>query len=63
MAAKRQWVYSPRKTVKPKIPSQFKPAVQDKADELIQSFLKPNFVKEPPEESQWNYIVDIETCW
>jgi hypothetical protein len=38
-------------------------AVKCKADEFVESFLKPNFIKEPPKDHQWNYPVDIFTKW
>jgi integration host factor subunit alpha len=35
----------------------------NKANELIESFLKPEFINEPPADNQWNYIVDIYGKW
>jgi len=63
MAGRKQWVYKPKKPAKPKVSKQVKAAVQEKAEELVQSFLKPTFIKEPPEDNEWNYIVDIDTRW
>jgi hypothetical protein len=38
-------------------------AVQTKADELVESVLKPQNIKPPPENAQLNYLVDIYTKW
>ena len=60
MPTKKQWVYAP---AKPKVPDYVKAEVQKKADQFVEAFLKPNFIKPPPEDTQWNYIVDIYTKW
>ena len=60
MPTKKQWVYAP---AKPKVPDAIKAEVQKKADQLVETFLKPNFIKPPPEDTQWNYIVDIYAKW
>jgi hypothetical protein len=60
---KKQWVYAPAKPPKPTVPDEIKAEVQKKADKLVETFLKPNFIKPPPEDTQWNYIVDIYTKW
>jgi hypothetical protein len=60
MPTKKQWVYAP---AKPKVPDAIKAGVQKEADQLVESFLKPNFIKPPPADTQWNYIVDIYTKW
>jgi hypothetical protein len=60
---KKQWIYAPAKSSKPTVPDHEKAEVQKKADQLIESFLKPNFIKPPPEDTQWNYIVDIYAKW
>ncbi len=31
--------------------------------ELVETFLKPNFIKPPPADTEWNTIVDIYTKW
>ena len=56
---KKQWVYAPAKSPKPAVPDHIKAEVQKKADEFVDAFLKPNFIKPPPEDTQLNYIVDI----
>ena len=64
MAAKRKtWVYSPRKAPKPKAPSSVKAEVEKLAQELIETILKPTYIKPPPENPEFNYIVDIYSKW
>ncbi len=57
------WVYSQPKLPKPKVPKNIKIEVETKAKELIESFLKPNHIKPPPEDERFNYIVDIYAKW
>jgi hypothetical protein len=37
--------------------------VKAKADKLVESVLKPNHIKPPPQEANFNYLVDIYTKW
>ena len=61
MAKQRKtWLYRPPKPV---VPDDLKAEVLQKADELVQDFLKPKFVKPPPKNWRWNYIIDIFTKW
>jgi len=53
----------PAKPLKPKVSDSVKADVQNKANELVESFLKPEFIKPPPEDAEYNYIVDIYTKW
>jgi hypothetical protein len=57
------WVYSPKSLPKPKVPDDLQAEVLSKANELIEDFLKPNFVKKPPKKWRWNYIIDIHAKW
>jgi hypothetical protein len=61
--AKKQWVYASPRSPKPTVPDEIKAEVQKKADQLVEAFLKPNFIKPLPADTQWNYIVDIYTKW
>ncbi len=63
MAAKKRWMYVPPKPPKPKVPEYMKSAVENKADDFVESFLKPQFIKDPPKDLAWNYVVDISTKW
>jgi len=57
----KMWVYSPSK---PEITDSLKIEVEQKAGKLIESVLKPGYVKSPPpKDEQYNYIVDIYSKW
>lgn len=62
-AKKKQWVYTPPKRVKPAVPDSMKAQVQKRADELVVSFFRPEFVKEAPRDLCFNFISDITTKW
>lgn len=58
---RKMWVYSP---AKPKISDALKIEVSKKADEFIESVLKPKFVQtSPSKDEKYNYIVDIYSKW
>ena len=61
--AKKSWVYSPRKQSKSKVPDRLKQTVKEQADELVETVLIPRHVKPPPEDDQFNYLVNIYTKW
>jgi len=63
MAAKKRWMYVPPKQAKPKVPEYVKATVKCRADDFVESFLKPQFIKPPPRDYEWNYPVDIFTKW
>lgn len=58
-----QWVYSPRKPAPPKVPEALKRKVEAEANALIESVLRPQYVQPPPEDPQFNYIVNLSTKW
>src|SRR5215470_4885019 len=61
MAKQRKtWVYGPPKPV---VPDNLKAEVQTKAEALVEEFLKPQFIKPPPKNWRWNYIIDIHSKW
>ncbi|MBL8796928.1 MAG: hypothetical protein JNM56_23710 [Planctomycetia bacterium] len=37
--------------------------VQSQGDVFVREFLKPNFIKKPPKDYRWNYIIDIHAKW
>jgi hypothetical protein len=57
------WVYSPPKPPKPKVPENIKIEVEKKAKELVESFLKPTYIKPLPEDKNFSYIVDFYAKW
>jgi len=60
---KKHWVYSPPKPKKPKVPEHVKQMVTQQANDLIESVLKPKYIKPPPENPHWNYLTDIFSTW
>jgi len=61
--SKKRWVVSPSRGKGAKVPDQLKQEMEQKANELIESVLKPQHVQPPPEDAKFNYIVDIYTKW
>ena len=63
--SKKRWalVFSPKSLPKPSVPDDLKAKVLSEADEFVEDFLKPNFVKKPPKKWRWNYIIDIHAKW
>ena len=59
----KRWVYSPPKAAKPKVPERVKRDLEEKAEELVETILKPKYIEPPPEDGRFNYIVDIYTKW
>ncbi len=57
------WTFRQSKPPKPKVPENIKIEVETKAKELVESFLKPNYIKPSPEDNQFSYIVDIYAKW
>ena len=62
---KRQkvWVYRPPRPRKVQPSESIKAEVEARANELAETFLKPQSIKPPPEDMRFNYIVDIFTKW
>jgi len=63
--AKKQWTWAPGPTSRPKakISDLAKAEIQKKCEELIELTLKPQHIKPPPQNSEWNYLVDIFAKW
>jgi hypothetical protein len=59
----KTWVYSPPKPAKVAVPESVKAEVERKADELVETVLKPKYVKKPPKNPKFNYLTDITTKW
>ena len=60
--AKYTWAPAKKKSV-PKIPDSIKSEVKLKADSLIKDVLKTKYIKPPPEDNDFNYLVDIFNKW
>lgn len=56
----RQWIYSPKPA---RVPDAVKKQVTSKADEIVETLFKPQYLKSPPKEERFNDIVDIFTKW
>ena len=64
MASKRKtWAPDPRRTTKPQVPDTTKRILKEKADEIIENVLKPEHIKPPPTDNNFNYLVDIYSKW
>ncbi len=61
--ARKQWVYSPPKPAKPTVSAAIKAELDTKAQALIVEHLKPKYIQPPPEDAQFNYLIDIWTKW
>ncbi|MDQ3754928.1 MAG: hypothetical protein M3371_09370, partial [Acidobacteriota bacterium] len=59
----KMWVYCPPKPPKPKVPETLKAEVSEKAEQLIESTLKRQYIKAPPKDDRFNYVVDLYTKW
>jgi hypothetical protein len=60
---RRMWVHGQSKPVASKLPASIKAEIQQKSDQLVEMTLKPQYLKPPPKNSHFNYIVDIYTKW
>ncbi len=59
----KRWVYTPKKSPIPKVPEAVKVNIDNRASELIETFLKPTYIAPPPENAQFNYLADISSKW
>jgi hypothetical protein len=53
-------VFSRPKPPTPPVPDDLMPEVGRKAGAYVEEFLKPQFIKPPPKNWRWNYIIDIQ---
>lgn len=63
MPTQKRWMKVPAKPARPKLPDDLKLEVQKKADQFLESFLKPTFIRPPPQDPKFNYVVEIFTRW
>ena len=59
----KRWVYSPRKPTPPPVPETVKREVITRANELIETVLKPKYIQPQPENPQFNYLIDFYGKW
>jgi len=57
----RQWVYRPGPASH--ISDSVRNKITAKADEIVQTVFKPQYIKPPPKKPRFNDIVDIYTKW
>ncbi len=57
------WAMYPRKSSTASLPESLQMEVTTKAHELIETILRPKYIQAPPENPQFNYIVDIYGKW
>ena len=58
-----RWAMYPRQTSTAPLPEVLKQEVTTKANELIETVLKPKYIQPPPENPRFNYLVDISDKW
>ena len=51
------------RTAKAAVSASIKADLDARATKLVENVLKPKYVKPPPEEPRFNYIVDVWTKW
>jgi hypothetical protein len=57
------WAMYPRKTSTASLPESLKMEVTTKANQLIETVLKPKYIQPAPENAQFNSIIDIYGKW
>jgi hypothetical protein len=57
------WMLRPTRPKKSAIPVWLKAQVDAKVKELVETILKPKFVKPPPKKLRFNYIIDVAARW
>lgn len=63
MTNKRKiWVAS-SKQKKLQVPDSIRHSLSEKADEIIESILKPEHIKPPPTDNDFNYLAEIYSKW
>jgi hypothetical protein len=60
---KGQWGYAPKKSASHKVSDALKRKVEMEATALIDTVLKPQYIQPPPEDPQFNYLVDLYGKW
>ncbi|NIL97983.1 MAG: hypothetical protein GTO53_09540 [Planctomycetales bacterium] len=59
----RTWVLTPKTKPTSQVPDTLKADVERKAKKLVETLLKPKYIKPPPKSPEFNYIIDIWTKW
>ena len=61
--SQKMWIFNPPKQAKPKVPDAVKAYVTVKANDLIDTVLKPAYIKPPAGDDRFNYIVELYSSW
>ena len=61
--SQKSWVDAPRRQAPPPVPAALKWEVEEKANALVETVLKPRYVLPPPANPQFNYIEALYTKW
>lgn len=56
---RKKWTWAPARPRR--MPEAVKDEVRRKASNLVECFLKPRYIKPPPKDTRFNYLVDIST--
>ena len=60
---RKVWTYRPPRPPAPTVPAPVKADVQAQAQHLIVTVLGPRYIKPPPENPRFNYLVAISSKW
>lgn len=60
---KKGWLASTPKRAKSQVPPDIKAEVERRGNTLVESVIKPKHIKPPPDDTDFNYLVDIYTKW
>lgn len=59
----KQWVYRPPRPSRPAVPTDLKAEIQERANHLVETVLKPQHIHPPRGDEQFNYVADLSTRW
>ncbi|MCZ6872560.1 MAG: hypothetical protein O7G88_03360 [bacterium] len=60
---KKSWLPNTPKRPKSQVPPAIKAEVEHRGNTLVESVIKPKHIKSPPDDADFNYLVDIYTKW
>ena len=58
----KTWVFNPKKQPL-LVPEQIKTKAAEQINALVKNVLKPRYLKPPPKDKRFNYLIDISTKW
>ena len=66
LSSRKVWVYDPARAFRQseaQVPTDIKREVQRRAQDLIDSTLKPRYIQPPDKKAKFNYLVGLHTKW